>query len=152
MKNEEDLREFVATNNVDAQVLDTDHDCASSESAAKAFGIEADSILKSICFVMDDGAMVVAMLAGNRRVSVEKLLKGFHSRSVRLAHDREICELTGYEKGAVPPIGYKATFVLDSVLADKDVVYAGGGSRKAVLKIRVKDIIRLDSPAIERIT
>ncbi len=53
--------------------------------------------------------------------------------------------ITGYPVGGVPPFGYpgRVTALLDEAIRKWDVVYAGGGDDRTLLRIAVDELARV---------
>ena len=147
MKTEKDLEKFVRDNNIPAAVMKEVGESRSSSAAADTLKVGVERIAKTICLVADD-EFVSVILPGDKRIDLEKLKTLLRKNRIRLAHDDEIIEHTGFEKGGVPPISYKSKFIVDSSLDPNEEVFCGGGSKESVLRIKAKDIITIDNPLI----
>ena len=55
---------------------------------------------------------------------------------------------TGYPIGGTPPFGYEATFLIDTKVMEKDIVYVGGGAPNALVKISPKEIQRVNNGVV----
>jgi prolyl-tRNA editing enzyme YbaK/EbsC (Cys-tRNA(Pro) deacylase) len=76
--------------------------------AAAALGVEADQIVKSVIFWVDDRPFLVYG-CGTRRVDPRKLAMRLQvgRKRVKLANADQVLDLTGYAVGTVPPLGLK---------------------------------------------
>ena len=102
-------------------------------------------IIKSIVFSTDKG-IVLAIIRGDQRISIEKLAKVIGTTKIRLADPQTVQEKTGYGVGGVPPIGHnnpEIRYLIDKKVLEKNRVYAGGGDKKTQLHIQVADILKL---------
>ncbi|HDN05510.1 MAG TPA: hypothetical protein ENF90_00765, partial [Candidatus Bathyarchaeota archaeon] len=91
---------------------------------------------------------------GDKRVSEVKLAGVCGARYVRKAEAAEVKKFTGYDVGAVPPVGHKVkvrTFIDEKVMRFKKVV-GGGGEINMLLEISPTDIKRLTNAAVADIT
>ena len=115
--------------------------------AAAALGVTVDAILKSLVFlVCGEPRLVIA--AGEDRVRYPALaeLWGVSRRRVRLATPAEALAISGYAVGAMPPFGHRRplpTVVDTRAVLPERTVYAGGGSRGALLEIRTDELLRV---------
>ncbi|MCW1292800.1 MAG: YbaK/EbsC family protein [Candidatus Parvarchaeota archaeon] len=151
MKNSKDLQEFIKLHSIDAELIEGE-DFSTSVSAAQSLNLTPDRILKSIILICDN-IPVIVFLRGSKRISLAKIKKlGF--KHVRLANDKEILEIVNYKRGAVPPLDLPSNLIkiLDKDIANEYIMYAGGGDLNKTLKIRISDIIKINSPKIADIS
>jgi len=118
-----------------------------SESAlaeAKAIGISADDVAKTVVLVSDRG-FVRALVPASRRLDVRKLAALFEQRrDFRLATEAELAAAyRGFELGAVPPLGGPGDdcVVLDRRLADRYSVVVEAGTHDESVRLRTRDIV-----------
>lgn len=139
------LEEYLKRQGVSARLIFFEEHVKTVAAAAKRLGVGPERIIKSILFLDDKGGPVLAIVRGDRRVSEYKLARLIGARSVRIATPEETLAHTGYEVGAVPPVGLKPGIrvVIDPEVVRLDRVYGGGGSQKALVEISPADIQRL---------
>ncbi len=139
------LEDYLKEHGVDARLIFFEGHVKTVAAAAKRLGVGAERIIKSILFIDDKGGPVLAVVRGDRRVSEYKLARLIGARSVRIATPEETLAHTGYEIGAVPPVGLRPSVrvVIDSEVVRLDRVYGGGGSQNALVEISPADIQRL---------
>ena len=115
--------------------------------AAEALGVPVGDVVKSLLFLLDD-APVLALVSGDATVDVDALAREMGAAQVRFAKSREVLEFTGYEPGAVPPcaLATEVPVVADPGVFAPDVVYCGGGTTTAMLKISSADLDALLEP------
>jgi prolyl-tRNA editing enzyme YbaK/EbsC (Cys-tRNA(Pro) deacylase) len=104
--------------------------------AAAAVGVEVRQIVKSLVFMADE-APVLALVAGDHRLDVEKLKAVLGAGEVRRATADEVRTATGFSIGGVPPFGHPAPLrtVLDEGLRRDPEVWAAAGTPHAVFGI-----------------
>jgi prolyl-tRNA editing enzyme YbaK/EbsC (Cys-tRNA(Pro) deacylase) len=104
--------------------------------AAAAVGVEVRQIVKSLVFMADE-APVLALVAGDHRLDVEKLKAVLGAGEVRRATADEVRTATGFSIGGVPPFGHPAPLrtVLDEGLRRDPEVWAAAGTPYAVFGI-----------------
>lgn len=121
--------------------------------AAAALGVTEAEILKSLLFVAADGSVVLAIASGPSRVSRARLEQVSGLRGLKLAPPDLVRERTGYEAGGVAPVCHvtRLPVVMDQRVADADVMYGGGGSEQAMLRIRPLEIVRLTGAIVAKI-
>ena len=80
-----------------------------------------------------------------KKVSEKKLTEVCGAKEITFAHPKAVKSFTGYEVGALPPVGHQnlARTFIDPKVMTFDRVYGGGGEINAILEIDPKDIKRL---------
>jgi Cys-tRNA(Pro) deacylase len=149
MSNEK-LEAYIRDNDIDAKVLVFDKPTRTVEDAEKRLGISRERIIKSMLFVDEKGIAVLAIVSGDQKVSEKKLARACDASKVRVARPSAVKSLTGYEAGALPPIGHKKrirTFIDPKVLGFVKV-YGGGGAINALLEIYPQDVKRLTNAEV----
>lgn len=150
------LKKFLYENSIldkNIEIISFSASTHTSKDAAEILGTELSNIVKTIIIIMGNESYL-AVLPGNRKLrqrALRKVVKnkfGKVYRDSRLANSEEVLNLTGYEIGAVPPIGLNLPVILDSPISQKTIVYAGGGTTSSVLKISVEKLIELTHPTI----
>lgn len=117
----------------------------SAEKASKELGVSLKNIAKTVVFVNEKGEPLIVIIPGDCKVNQDRLSKILGFKKLRLATQEEVLNHTGYEAGAVPPVGHvkQIPAVVDEALLSSEKVYAGGGAVNATLEISPKDIIRI---------
>lgn len=110
--------------------------------AAAAVGVHVRQIVKSLVFLAD-GAPVLALVAGDHRLDVERLRDHLGAGDVRRATADEVRAHTGFAIGGVPPFGHPAPLrtVLDEGLRRDDVVWAAAGTPLDVFPIAPVELV-----------
>lgn len=118
--------------------------------AAEALGVRPDQIVKSLLFRAKDGSTVLVIVRGHARVSRQKLVAVTGLRQPKLAPPELVLAVTGYEPGGTPPVGHltPVRVLVDQAVLDEPIVYGGGGSDQAMLRIASADIVRLTGAEI----
>jgi len=146
----EELEIFLRKERVNARILTFEKHTMTVDDAEKQLGVTREEIIKSMLFVDEKGVPVVGIVTGDKKVSEEKLMEVCGARKVKIASPSAVKSLTGYEVGALPPVGYKRvirTFIDLKVMA-LDKVYGGGGAINALLEIDPQDIKRLTNAEV----
>lgn len=113
--------------------------------AAAAIGVPEDLIIKSLLFVGDTNEPVLAIASGPSKVDRHLLAAATQRQRLRLADPATVLAVTGFPAGGVAPVGHRTSLavVMDRRVAEKEVVYGGGGAEDALLRIAPRDIARL---------
>jgi Cys-tRNA(Pro) deacylase len=122
--------------------------------AAAAIGVPEDQILKTLLFAGDDGAYVVAIANGTRRIERKRLEEVASVRTLRPANPDDVLAETGYPAGGVAPLGLPAAVpvIVDAATAELSFAYGGGGQESLLLRVRISDVIRYNNALVADIT
>lgn len=131
---------------LDAQKVDAEHlvFAASTHSVAEAAAAARapeGAFVKTILMVADD-ALVAAVVKGEDRASTSRVAKLVGASAARLATPDEMLARTGYPAGGTPPFGFDARFFVDERVMERAVVYAGGGSDRALVRVAPRELLR----------
>ena len=116
----------------------------SLEQAARERGLAPAQILRSLVFRLEGGAFVMVLMPGPGQVSWPKLRRHLGVTRITTATVPEVRQVTGYEPGAVSPLGLPGalrTLVDRGVLA-ADVISIGAGIRDAGVILKTADLQR----------
>lgn len=145
---EEKLKQFIRENNISAEHIHFSSSVHTVEEAAHEANASADDFVKSICMIGDQP--IIAIVLGSDRASTERVGK-IVGKKPHIASPEEALQATGYPVGGTPPFGYQAVFLMDEAVLAKNVVYAGGGSPQALIRISPQEILRINSAKIARV-
>ena len=145
---EEKLKQYLVDNSIPAEQLHFSQSCHTVQEAAQAVGANVDELVKNICFIDKDENLIVAVVKGEDRVDVNKIKNALEIAKPRPATPNEMLQKTGYPIGGIPSFGYEALFLLDPKVMEKDVVYSGGGSEHALVKISPTELIKANKAKI----
>lgn len=139
------LRMIIAQNGWQIEQLSFEESTHSVAEAARVVGAEPEDLVKNICLITPDGRLVVAIVKGEDRVSLEKVAfaLGLDGKP-RLATAAEILDRTGYPMGGTPSFGFDALFLMDERIFEKQIVYTGGGSPSALAKADPRELQRVN--------
>lgn len=142
---------YLRENNIAGEIVFLEHQASTVEDAARALGVSADCIVKTVVFCAD-AIPILVITNGATRIDIGRLADylGIAKKKIRLADAATVLECTGFSIGSVPPFGHKArlrTLVDERVLAEPEV-YAGGGAVDAVLRIAPSELIRTTAAEI----
>ena len=140
------LRAWLAASRVDAEHLVFERSCHSVREAADAAGEPPEAFVKSICMLAGD-ALVVAVVKGEDRASTSRVAEAVGAPA-RLATPEEMLARTGYPAGGTPPLGFDARFLVDERVMQRDLVLAGGGSDRALLRIAPREMLRANGGVV----
>ena len=112
--------------------------------AAAALGCEVGAIASSLVFTADDEPLLV-MTSGAHRVDTDLVARLLGVQAVRRADADTVRTATGYAIGGVAPLGHPAPLrtLVDTDLAQYDVVWAAAGHPHAVFPTSYDELLRL---------
>lgn len=154
-EHEEKLKQYIKENNIKAEQIFfqelVDHK-SNVVNSIRERDINFHDIVKTVVFLdlnkeLEYGNAVVAIVPAEFRVSKEKLKKVSNS-NVKIASQEQVLILTSYPAGGVPPFGFKTRFYLDENAKNKNIVYAGGGSQRTLIKTTIKEILKANKAEI----
>jgi len=147
----QDLQAYLETHQIEGEIVIPELPTPTVEAAAEAVQVSPDQIVKTLLFMIEDptaegGSKPVLVIASGLGRIDRRLLAGHFGISRRKTHfaDPEtVLALTGYPVGAVPPIGHRQRIpvLVDPAVTDYPVVYGGGGSDNALLRMNPLDIL-----------
>lgn len=153
MMNEYDrqLSQYMQKHHIDGEHLVFSQSCHSVAEAAAAAGVLPTDFVKNICMLDAQGKAIIAIVKGEDRASTSRVAKALQIERPRTAKPAEILEKTGYPCGGTPSFGYEARFLIDPKVMEKDIVYTGGGSEYALVRVSTRELIRANQGRIVRI-
>lgn len=144
--NMETLEKYMQSEGIVGKLIKLSVPTPTVETAAEAVGTTPEKIVKSLLFLVE-GFPTLVISSGTDRVDRRKIAKyfGIGRKRVKLADPEKVRDLTGYEVGAVPPIGHPQTIkvILERRIFEQSCIYAGGGSTQALLEITPDEILRV---------
>lgn len=145
----QDLEAYLQANHIQAEIVFPEVPTPTVEAAAQAVEVGPDQIVKTLLFLIEEGASdsraVLVIASGTGRI--DRRLLGEHfgvsRRKTHFADPETVLELTGYPVGAVPPLGHRQPIpvLVDPAVMDYPLVYGGGGSNRALLRMNPGDIL-----------
>ncbi|KPU42353.1 Cys-tRNA(Pro)/Cys-tRNA(Cys) deacylase YbaK [Oxobacter pfennigii] len=145
---EEKLKKYIRENKIAAEHLAFTQSCHSVSEAALACGATPEDFVKNICMIDEENNLIVAIVKGEDRASRTKVGKALGINMPKVANEDEILKYTGYPCGGVPSFGYKASFVIDPRVMEKEIVYTGGGSTHSLVRIKSSDLKKANGGAV----
>jgi Cys-tRNA(Pro)/Cys-tRNA(Cys) deacylase len=128
-------------------------DAGSLEEAAAGLGIAPSHLVKSLVVKRHDGALLIALVPGDRQISWAKLraLVGVNKLSMPAAD--VALEATGYERGTITPLGAEGDL---PVYADERIVGRrigmGGGEHGVSALVEADALVRALGATVGDIT
>jgi prolyl-tRNA editing enzyme YbaK/EbsC (Cys-tRNA(Pro) deacylase) len=120
-----------------------------ADDAARAIGVAASQIVKSLVFLAGNETLVV-LCSGAARVDEGKLAAAAGASAVRRTTANEAKAATGYAIGGVPPFAHATAcaVICDRGLLAFDEVWAASGLPDVVFPIAPNDLVRLSGATV----
>ena len=115
------------------------------EQAVKATDSNPKQIIKSLLFISEEEPVLV-IVDGESKADLNKLAKIFGK--VRLATPEEVKQITGFEVGALPPVGIKVKTIVDRKVLENEFVIGGGGRIDRLSKLNPGKIVEYQNAII----
>lgn len=148
---EEKLKKFLQDHKIQAEHIHFDESVHTVEEACQQTNAQPDDFIKTICMISNDGKTISAIVLGSNRASTSRVAKALNIERPNVATPEQALEKTGYLVGGTPPFGYEATFLIDPKVTEKEFVYVGGGAPTALVRIAVKELLRVCKGRIVRV-
>ncbi|MGD2155303.1 MAG: EthD family reductase [Anaerolineales bacterium] len=142
----EDLQAYMQAHEIQGEILQMDAPTPTVTTAAQAVGASPEQIVKTLLFIVDDKEGVLAITCGTVTVD-RRVIAGLYDvgrKKVSLASPEKVLEMTGYPVGTVPPFGLHQSLraLMDPRVLEHEQVYAGGGSKRTLVRTSPEDILR----------
>ncbi len=146
------LQQYITNNGLTAKIIDVKTSTNTVEESSKALGCEPENIVKSIVVTDKMSQFYLIILQGDRKIKTAKLKKLLNTKDIKLASPVDVKEQTGYVVGDVPPINVELPVIIDELVLNQSMVYAGGGATHKNLYLPVDELIESTHPLIADIS
>lgn len=150
------VRDFFRANHLDIEIHELPDSTRTAQLAAQAVGCELGQIVKSLVFVLDEHATILALVAGDRRADPFKIARALRASTVRIANANEVRTRTGFAIGGVAPVAHTSdeisAKVIDESLLRFDIVWAAAGTPHSVFPIARARLVELTNAQVADIT
>lgn len=141
----EKVKSYLEQLPVKLEVIEFQADTHTSELAAKALGVEAAQIAKSLLFVgKGEAQAALVVTCGDMKVD-QKKLKQQLGYKVKFATPEQVMDITGFTPGGVCPFALKKTIpiFLDTSMQRFPVVYAAAGNAHSAVPVTVEQLVQV---------
>jgi Ala-tRNA(Pro) deacylase len=131
------------------------HKAKTVEEAAVERGVPESQIIKTLLIRRPDRKHVVALVRGDQRLSLKKLARVVGVKSLEMASETDVPRITGYQVGAVAPVGLRRTdlsIYVDHHILEEPQVSISAGRHDAGLQMATQDLVRAVSGQVGDIT
>lgn len=109
--------------------------------------LNIQQVYKTLVVKGSQTGVIVAVIAGNKNLSIKKLSKLSGNKKMALVPVKEIQELTGYIRGGCSPIGMKKVFPVyfDQNGQKLDKIYVNAGIRGLLFGCAPQDLLNISN-------
>jgi Cys-tRNA(Pro) deacylase len=136
------------------EVLHHAHKAKNVEEAATERDLALSQIVKAI-LVQRPRGYVLVLVRGDQRLSLKKLARLLGDKQVELAAAHDVPRITGYQIGAVAPLGLRRSDTpiwVDEHILEQEHVSISAGRHDAGLLLRTADLVRAVDGRVEDLT
>jgi Cys-tRNA(Pro)/Cys-tRNA(Cys) deacylase len=142
-------RDYIRQNHVAAEQIGF---AESVHTAADAIRLTGGAVVKTVVLAIGDGKRFIACLVrGEDKVDLARIRALVSTGAVRVATRDEVLAATGYPAGGVPPFGHGLETFVDEAVVRLDIVVAGGGSDKVLVKTTAKELVRVTKARLAKL-
>ena len=143
-KGEREVRAVLEAHGVDGEIRTFEESTHNAELAARELGVELGQIANTILLLVD-GAPVVVVISGDRRIDFKKVKALRGGKKVRLAGPDDVAVHTGFAVGAVSPVALPegVPVYLDSSLRRYRTIYPAAGEKNNMFETTPDDLLRV---------
>lgn len=131
------------------------HKARTVEEAAAERGVPTHRVVKTLLVRRSDRKHLLALVRGDQRLSLKKLARLVGVKTLELAPDEEVPRITGYQIGALAPLGLRRADVpiyVDQHITEEPWVSVSAGRHDAGLELATDDLIRAVAGQVADIT
>lgn len=121
------------------------HKAMNVEGAAAERGVSINQVVKTLLVRSSDGRHAIALIRGDQRLSLKKLARVIGVKKLEMAPAADVPRITGYQVGAVAPVGLRRSHVpvfVDHTIPEEPRVTISAGRHDAGLELATEDLIQ----------
>lgn len=143
-KGEREVREVLEAHGIRGEIRTFSESTHNAELAARELRVELGQIANTILLLVD-GAPVVVVLSGDRRIDFKKLKAIRNAKKVRMAGPEDVVAHTGFAVGAVSPVALPPGLpvYLDRSLRRYAAIYPAAGETNNMFRTTPDDLLRV---------
>ncbi len=126
---------------------DIDDGALTAEGVADVLGHEPERIFKTLILRGDRSGPMIALAPAGTEINVRALAKASGDKRVEMVPLRDVRSLTGYERGAVTPLGIQRNYpvFIDETVELWDIVGISGGEKGLEILLAPSDLLSVTS-------
>ena len=143
-RGEREVRACLEAHGVRGEIRTFEESTHNAELAARELGVELGQIANTILLLVD-GAPVVVVISGDRRIDFKKVKALRGGKKVRMAGPDEVVAHSGFAVGAVSPVALPGGLpvYLDSSLRRYETIYPAAGETNNMFRTTPDDLLRV---------
>jgi Cys-tRNA(Pro)/Cys-tRNA(Cys) deacylase len=137
------------------RVVEQEHKARNVKEAAEERGVPEQQVVKTLLALGSDRRHVVALVRGDQRLSLKKLARLVGVKSLEMAPEKDVPRITGYQIGAVAPLGLRRAglfIYVDQHILEEPRVSISAGRHDTGLELSTGDLIRAVAGHVADIT
>jgi Cys-tRNA(Pro)/Cys-tRNA(Cys) deacylase len=137
------------------QVVIHAHRAKNVEEAAAERGVPIHQVVKTLLVRRPDKRHLIALVRGDQRLSLKKLARVADVKRLEMAPEADVPRITGYQIGAVAPLGLRRADVpiyVDHQILEEPWVSISAGRHDAGLELASEDLVRVVNGQVADIT
>jgi Cys-tRNA(Pro)/Cys-tRNA(Cys) deacylase len=137
------------------QVVMHVHKAKNVEEAAAERGVPIRQVVKTLLVRRPDNRHVLVLVRGDQRLSLKKLARVVGVKTLEMAPEADVPRITGYQIGAVAPLGLRRADVplyVDHSILEEQQVSISAGRHDAGLELASEDLVRAVGGQVADIT
>jgi prolyl-tRNA editing enzyme YbaK/EbsC (Cys-tRNA(Pro) deacylase) len=150
------VRAALALGGAAGEVVVLDDTSRTAADAAEALGVSVGQIASSLVFTLPGGGTLLVITSGRHRVDTGRVAAALGVDALGRADADHVKRASGFSIGGVAPVGWagdaQPVVLIDSALADYDVVWAAGGHPHAVFPTSFDELVRLTGASPVRVS
>lgn len=126
-------------------LLEHGHKARHAQEAASERGVPLQQVVKTLLVRRPDGRHVIALVRGDQRLSLKKLARLVEVKTLEMAPEEDVPRITGYQVGAVAPLGLRRKDVpiyVDHHIVQEPQVSISAGRHDTGLELSSEDLVR----------
>ena len=137
------------------QVIVHAHKAKNVEEAAAERDVPVRQVVKTLLVRRPNKQHVLALVRGDQRLSLKKLARAVGVKMLEMAPEADVPRITGYQIGAVAPVGLRRADVpiyVDQHILEEPRVSISAGRHDAGLELATEDLVRAVGSRVADIT
>lgn len=138
------VRQALDAAGVDSEIVETLESSPTAQRAAEQLGIDIGQVCNSLVFNAD-GQPLLILASGGHKVDTDRVARDLGFESLHRPDADFVREHTGQPIGGVAPVGHSSQLrtIVDTALANWDVVWAAGGHPHYVFPTSFDELVRI---------
>ncbi len=116
-----------------------------AEGVAEDLGIPVAQVVKAMIVRLSDRSFVLAIIPGNKQLSLKKLGAVLNDKGLEMASARDVQRVTGFQVGAVSVLGFRRSDIaayMDEGVLEQEMVIISSGRPDAGLEVKPRDLLQ----------